>query len=182
MAKRNTRNKNKKWVQILILLILAIAAISLVINPFIPNKTRKSTRRTEIKFKKQGVLSFLNAQDNNKSITTIDIEVADDEFKRNLGLMYRYSINDRVGMLFIMESETEQSFWMKNTYISLDIIYVNSNFEIVKIQKYTEPLTEHPIPSVERSKYVVEVIAGFCDKNNIEEGDFIKFKRTAAVI
>lgn len=87
-------------------------------------------------------------------------------------------MNDNVGILFIMEKEEPQSFWMKDTYISLDIIYLNKDFKIVKIQKYTQPLSEQSIPSIEKSKYVIEVIGGFCDKLNIKKGDIVKYEKT----
>ncbi len=178
--KRESSNKRKerknKWVKLLILLGIFFAIFFLIVKPFLPNKI---TSRTEIKFTKEGELSFFDKQDN-KIITTIDIEIAEDDYERALGLMYRYSMSDSVGMLFIMENEVPQSFWMKDTYISLDILYLNRDFQIVKIQKYAQPLSEQSIPSIEKSKYVIEVIGGFCDKLNIKEGDIVKYKRTTA--
>ncbi len=172
------KKKNNKWVKLLILLGIFFAIFFLIVKPFLPNKNQ-ITSRTEIKFTKEGELSFFDKQDN-EIITTIDIEIAEDDYERALGLMYRYSMSDSVGMLFIMENEVPQSFWMKNTYISLDILYLNRDFEIVKIQKYAQPLSEQSIPSIEKSKYVIEVIGGFCDKLNIKEGDIVKYKRTTA--
>ena len=55
------------------------------------------------------------------------------------GLMDRLNLPENAGMLFIFAKDEPRSFWMKNTYISLDIIYINSNKEIVSIQKYTQP-------------------------------------------
>lgn len=177
----NKRNRRKnKWVQSLILLGILFAIFFLIIKPFLPTKIQnKTTSRTEIEFTKEGELSFFEKQ-NNEIITTIDIEIAEDDYERTLGLMYRYSMSDSVGMLFIMDGEVPQSFWMKDTYISLDIMYLNKDFEIVKIQKYTEPLSEQSIPSIEKSKYVIEVIGGFCDKKNVNEGDIVEYERTTA--
>lgn len=177
LSNKRTKGKNK-WVQLLILLGVFFAIFFLIIKPFLPDKNQ-TTSRTEIKFTKEGELSFFHKQ-NNEIITTIDIEIAEDDYERALGLMYRYSMSDSVGMLFIMEKEVPQSFWMKDTYISLDIMYLNKDLEIVKIQKNTQPLSEQSIPSIEKSKYVIEVIGGFCDKKNIKEGDIVKYKRTAA--
>ena len=180
--KRDLTKKRKKrkhsWLHLFVLFGIVLAVILLVIKPYFQNKSQKQLNsRTEIEFKKEGQLSFFDNQ-NNHIITTIDIEIADDDYERTLGLMYRYSMSDSVGMLFIMEKEEPQSFWMKDTYISLDIIYLNKDFEIVKIHKYTQPLSEQSIPSIEKSKYVIEVIGGFCDKLKIEEGDFVKYEKT----
>ena len=72
---------------------------------------------------------------------------------------------DSVGMLFVFDLEKPQSFWMRNTGFSLDIIYVNNKLEIVSIQKYTHPFSEVSIPSKAPAMYVVEVNAGYCDNN-----------------
>ncbi len=80
------------------------------------------------------------------------------------------------GMLFVFEDATPRSFWMKNTYISLDIIYVDADKKIVSIQKSAVPLSEESLPSYKDAMYVVEVNAGFTDKYNIKEGDQISFK------
>ena len=182
ISKKDLSNKRKirknKWVRLLVLLGIFVAVLFLIFNPFLPNKNQTSNR-IELKFTKEGELSFFDKQ-NDEIITTIDIEIAEDDYERSLGLMYRYSMSDSIGMLFIMEEEVPQSFWMKDTYISLDIMYLNKDFEIVKIQKYTQPFSEQSIPSIEKAKYVIEVVGGFCDTKNINEGDFVKYERRTA--
>jgi uncharacterized membrane protein (UPF0127 family) len=173
------KQRQKKSLR-LILVLLSIAMIITLfkVKPFILNKAKKQHYNSiGIEFKKEGQLSFYCRQ-NNEIVSTIDIEIAEDDYERALGLMHRYSMSDNHGMLFIMKEEEQQSFWMKNTYISLDIMFLNENYEIVKIHKYTEPLSEEPIPSIEKSKYIVEVIEGFCDKFKIKEGDFVRYNRT----
>jgi uncharacterized membrane protein (UPF0127 family) len=81
-------------------------------------------------------------------------------------------------MLFVFVISELQSFWMKNTPLSLDIMFVNENKEIVKIHKSTTPYSKESLPSEKKSMYVVEVIAGFSDKYGIKEGDKIDFKIT----
>jgi len=103
----------------------------------------------------------------------LDIEIADDENERMRGLMDRLELPENAGMLFIFDGDEPRSFWMKNTYISLDIIYINSKKEIVSIQKYTQPKTTTSIPSEAPAKYVLEVNAGFTDKYGIGPGDRI---------
>ncbi len=127
-------------------------------------------------FKKEGVLSFIS-KEKKDTIRTIDIEIAETDEERARGLMDRKSMLDSQGMLFIFSAPEEQSFWMKNTYISLDIIYIDEHQEIVSIQKYATPLSEESLPSFKKAQYVVEVNAGFADKNKIKYGDKISFTR-----
>lgn len=127
-------------------------------------------------FKKEGVLSFVS-KEKSDTIRTIDIEIAETDEERAQGLMDRKSMADSQGMLFIFTVPEEQSFWMKNTYISLDILYVDEKMEIVSIQKYATPLSEESLPSFKKAQYVVEVNAGFCDRNKIKYGDKITFAR-----
>lgn len=91
--------------------------------------------------------------------------------------MFRRSMPDTAGMLFIFEQSEPQVFYMKNTYIPLDIIFVNENSQIVTIQKNTKPLSDKLIPSYMDSLYVVEVNAGFCDTHGIHIGDSIIFTK-----
>jgi len=127
-------------------------------------------------FKKEGQLEFYKS-DGKTEIRKIDIEIAENDDERMQGLMYRKSMDDDKGMLFIFETEEPQSFWMKNTIMSLDIMYVNSKKEIVKIFKSTIPFSEKSIPSGAPAKYVVEVAAGFTDRYKISEGDIVNFQK-----
>jgi uncharacterized membrane protein (UPF0127 family) len=122
----------------------------------------------------EGELTFIK---NNASegVKRIAIEVADNPEERNRGLMDRRSLPDSTGMLFIFERSGPQSFWMKNTYIPLDIIFVNADKQIVKIHKYAAPHSIDSYPSEKEAQYVVEVNGGFTDQHNIQEGDRISF-------
>jgi len=185
--KRNNTNKRKvskkrskiAWLRLFVILGLVLAMAFLIAQPYLStNSQNRIDRRAELEFKKEGQLSFFENH-NNQLNKTIDIEISEGDYETALGLMYRYSMSDSAGMLFIMEKEEPKSFWMKDTYISLDIIYLNRNLEIVTIQKYTQPLSEQSIPSYKKAKYVIEVNAGFCDKLNIEEGDTVSYERTS---
>jgi uncharacterized membrane protein (UPF0127 family) len=127
------------------------------------------------KFTKEGELYFLS-KINNDTLRKIDIELATTNQERAQGLMDRKSMTDDQGMLFIFPAAEEQSFWMKNTYISLDIIYADDHKEIVSVQKYTTPLSEESLPSFKKAQYVLEVNAGFCDKYHIAYGDKITYQ------
>jgi uncharacterized protein len=130
----------------------------------------------EPQFIKEGELSFLEKK-GKKRITKIDIEIADNDYERTRGLMYRHSLPDNAGMLFIFENSGPLSFWMRNTYIPLDIIFVDEKKQIITIYKKTDPLSYNNIPSKKNAKYVVEVNAGFCDKYGISVGDYLAFER-----
>lgn len=125
-------------------------------------------------FIKQGELIFVDTADSD-TLAVIDIEIADNDQETAQGLMYRTSMPENAGMLFLMKTEQMQSFWMKNTYIPLDMIFVNSQKEIVTIRHNTTPMKESSYYSTKPALYVVEVNAGFCRKNNIKEGDKIEF-------
>jgi hypothetical protein len=127
-------------------------------------------------FTKEGELFFISKA-NNDTLRKIDVELAESDDERAKGLMDRKSMTDDQGMLFIFSQAEEQSFWMKNTYISLDIIYVDENKEIVSIQKYATPLSEESLPSFKKAMYVVEVNAGFCDKYHVAFGDKIAYTK-----
>jgi uncharacterized membrane protein (UPF0127 family) len=130
----------------------------------------------EPKFIKQGELKFLGKGTKEK-IVQIDIEIADNPEEINTGLMYRHFMPDKAGMLFIYEKNQPLVFWMKNTYIPLDIIFVDEHMQIVTIKKNAQPLSEKLIPSIRDAMYVVEVSAGFCDKYGIKIGDHLSYEK-----
>ena len=80
---------------------------------------------------------------------------------------------DSVGMLFIYEDYDYRSFWMKNTHIPLDLIFINDNFEINQVHEYTIPYSEESIVSKHKAKYVVEVNAGYSDRKKLAAGGII---------
>jgi len=139
-------------------------------NPNIPPKFIER----EPLFKKHGQLTFMNGID---TLATINIEIADTPEKTTKGLMYRKHMEDNNGMLFIFESGRRQTFWMRNTPISLDIIFINAEKEIVHIAPNTIPYSTKNIPSFEYAQYVVEVNAGYCQKHAITTGNKIDYKR-----
>ncbi len=129
-----------------------------------------------ILFKKQGELTFTDSA--GSFVSQIDIEIAEDDDSRTQGLMYRYEMKENRGMLFIFPVERLQSFWMSRTVMSLDIIFVNKQNEIVKIHRNAIPYDESAYPSNAPAIYVVEVNAGYTEAYNINEGDKIVWRRT----
>jgi len=130
---------------------------------------------TDPEFTRQGELVFLKSD--STSLAKIDIEIADTDPLRERGLMFRRHMGMNHGMLFIFEDEDVRSFWMKNTYIPLDIVYLNAQKKIVSIHENAATLNEQSIPSGFPAKYVVEVNAGFCALHSIQVGDGMSFLR-----
>ncbi len=142
------------------------------INPELENAMRG---KAAYSFTKEGELSFINSK--GELISQLSIEIADDDEQRITGLMFRDKMEENQGMLFIFPYEAPQSFWMKNTILPLDIIFVSAKMEIVKIHKNTIPYSEQSYSSVRPSQYVVEVNAGYTDRYGIKEGDRIIWRR-----
>ena len=102
------------------------------------------------------------------------VEIADDEPERQNGLMNRPSMARDRGMLFQFPIEGERSFWMKNTYIPLDIIYIAKDGRIVSIAARTTPFSEAPIPSMGAANGVLEINGGLAEELGIKAGDTVK--------
>ncbi|MCL4436545.1 MAG: DUF192 domain-containing protein [Thaumarchaeota archaeon] len=106
----------------------------------------------------------------------IQVEIADTQDKRSLGLSLRDSLPKDHGMLFIFDDEGIYSFWMKNMEFNLDIIWINSAGTVVHVEKNLKPCLEI-CPSYESEKparYVLEVNSGVSDELGIREGATVK--------
>ena len=104
-------------------------------------------------------------------VQVFSVEMATTEQEKETGLMYRKELSDGKGMLFDFSPEQQVSMWMKNTYISLDMIFIRSDGRILRIAENTEPLSTRIIASGGLAKGVLEVIAGTAKKYGIEPGD-----------
>jgi uncharacterized membrane protein (UPF0127 family) len=108
-----------------------------------------------------------------------NVELAITPSEQAQGLMFRYSLDSNAGMLFIYKEEQRRAFWMKNTYIPLDIIWLNRDGEVVYIAKNVQPCRDAsycPIISPDvAAAYVLEVNAGTCDAIGLSEGDTAQF-------
>lgn len=113
-------------------------------------------------------VTLMDFDDN--EITTVRVALADTPNKQALGLMDVRALPNDGGMLFIFQNEEPRSFWMVNTPLPLDIIYMDRNGKIVRIRPNTVPFSDAQIPSDYPSKYVLEVHAGFSARHDIQEG------------
>ena len=110
------------------------------------------------------------------SDTSLNVEVAETPDERERGLMYREKLNIENGMLFVFPEEDYRGFWIKNTLIPLDIIFVDKERRIINIEEaYPEPNTSDENLKTYRSerpaKYVIETNSSFTERRNVEEGD-----------
>lgn len=176
--KKNTQSKTESSndLVIFIVFLIGLAAFFLVNKFYLAPKKNSLYAATNHIFMKEGTLTFLDAQ-SEKVIIGIDIEIAKSSYEIEQGLMHRRSLPANGGMLFIFDNEYYRTFWMKNTYISLDILFLNAEKEIIRIRKNADPLSETSIPSGGKAMYVVEVLAGFTDAYNIRVGDHIEFTK-----
>lgn len=109
---------------------------------------------------------------------SITADIADTFEEREVGLMNRPFMDKTAGMLFIMDTEELTYFWMKDTLIPLDMIFLDSNKNIVSIQENTLPCTTAECeiyPSVHPAKYVIEVNAGFVENHKINTNTKVEF-------
>ena len=104
-------------------------------------------------------------------VQVFSVEMATTEEEKTQGLMYRKELPDGKGMLFDFSPEQQISMWMKNTYISLDMIFIRADGRILRIAENTEPLSTKIISSGGLAKGVLEVIAGTAQKYGIQPGD-----------
>ena len=177
-VKKNSGSGRVSYLKYIFFAVLVIAAIIIFFMLTSDNKkTSESGSPKEPKFVKEGELDFIRGE-TDSLIKRIDIEIADSPDSRVLGLMYRNHMDEDKGMLFIFPVAELQSFWMKNTYISLDIIFVSEKNIILNIHKNTIPRSEKAYVSTEDAKYVVEVVSGFTDKFSVKPGDKIRFLRS----
>jgi uncharacterized membrane protein (UPF0127 family) len=107
---------------------------------------------------------------------SLNIKIADNDSARMKGLMFVKNLPENEGMLFIMEDEAQVNMWMKNTYIPLDMIFVNSNKEIVSMAENTKPLSTEIISSKNKVKYVLEINGGLAKKSGLKIGDKINYQ------
>lgn len=155
--------------------IITLATIGICCSSLYSCKEDKKTvNPVVISFKKEGKLILKKAA-SDSIIKSIDIEIADDEYQTQTGLMYRDSMENNQGMLFIFPEAEYHSFYMKNTRIPLDIIYIDSDKTIVSIQKDAKPFDETSLPSDAPAQYVLEINGGLADKWNLAVGDVIEY-------
>lgn len=159
------------------LVLVALAAIALILPRFFSNESNRvqeiEITPQDIDFTRDGEVSIFK---NDSLIQTIEVEFAKNDEERALGLMYRSSMDEHQGMWFIFPEEAPRSFYMRNTEIPLDIIYLDKDKKVVSIAKNARPYDETSLPSEKPAMYVLEINGGLSDKWGIEKDDRMEVK------
>lgn len=112
---------------------------------------------------------------------TITVEVASTPDTRQRGLMFRERLAPSAGMLFVFDEEAVQSFWMKNTRIPLDMLFIGGDGRVRGCVERAEPYTETPRSVPAPVRYVLEVNAGFCARHAVRPGDQVVIRGVPGV-
>ena len=139
----------------------------------------KGEKKTELKtetidFTKEGELAIFKKD---SLLVNLDIEIAETDYETETGLMYRSSMEEKQGMLFIFPDVAMHSFYMKNTEFPLDIVFIDENLKIASFQENAQPYNEVGLSSQVPIKYVLEVNAGLAEKWLLEVKDSVIFTR-----
>jgi uncharacterized protein len=106
----------------------------------------------------------------------VAVEIARTEATRARGLMYRTSLPPENGMLFLFEESAPHGFWMHNTLIPLDMLFIDESGRIVEIVERAEPRTDTGRGGKVPSRYVLEVNGGWCAAKGVRVGDRVRFE------
>ena len=115
----------------------------------------------------------------------VHVEVAADDELRAQGLMYRDQLRPGTGMLFLFAEDAEHAFWMKNTLIPLDIIWIDADQRVVAVKYNVPPCKVENCPSYPpgvQSRYVLEVAGGVAQAHGIKPGDQLRFEQTNGIV
>jgi uncharacterized protein len=107
----------------------------------------------------------------------LNVEVADTETKREQGLMFRRSLLDDHGMIFLFDGEHEITMWMRNTYIPLDMVFIGNDWRIRHIAYDAEPFSTDVISSMRPASRVLEIGAGQAKKLGLSVGDSVVLQK-----
>jgi uncharacterized membrane protein (UPF0127 family) len=156
-------------------LILFVSLNSIFLGFLLITSCGNGDRKTEQQTKENGreleflaEVLFIRAESD--TVSTVDVAVADNNQSRSEGLMNVNELPENSGMLFIFSNNQVRSFWMANTPLPLDIIFVNSEMNIVRIHRNTQPYSQESIQSEAPAQFVVEVNAGYTLEHDIREG------------
>ncbi|HRY84742.1 MAG TPA: DUF192 domain-containing protein [Candidatus Cloacimonadota bacterium] len=160
-----------------IIKILLLSA--LILLPLLLSACKKTAPAEESKpspvFRKDGSLDILAPDGTVK--TSFDLEIVESESEVRQGLKYRDKMADNQAMLFILDGQGPSGFWMQDTYLSLDMLFIDREQNIFQIETHTTPFSEERIEPEKINKYTLEIKAGIAEKLNIQKGDKIRWQR-----
>lgn len=140
------------------------------------SEPKKVIKTEPIAFKKEGELTVFKSK-TDSIIAHLNIEIADSEYETQTGLMYRQSMENTQGMLFIFSDVAMHSFYMKNTEFPLDLIFIKEDLSIASFQENAQPLNESSLSSQVPVQYVLEVNAGLVSTWGMQVGDSLAYKK-----
>ncbi len=138
--------------------------------------TKKVIKTEPVTFTKEGTLTIFKTE-TDSILVSLDIEIAESDYEYETGLMYRKSMEEKQGMLFIFPNIRRHNFHMKNTEFPLDIIFIDENLKIASFQKNAKPFNESSLPSKVPIQYVLEINAGLSEKWQLGIGGRVEFTK-----
>ena len=153
---------------------LAPLILLIILASSCQNSAEPTPAAPEIPFRIDGSLDFVRM---GESLLSLDIEIADTDSLRERGMMQRTSFPPESGMLFLFDRQEIRQFWMGNTPLSLDLLFISSDSTIVDIAKHAKPYSDEPIVGGTPAQFVLEVPGGFSDTRGIVEGDQVRWVR-----
>jgi len=106
---------------------------------------------------------------------SLKVEVASTDAQRQMGMMFRETLGEDEGMLFVFPTERVNNFWMRNTLIPLDMLFIDSEWQVVGIVENATPLTDDPRGVGKMSQYVLEVTGGFAARHGLGVDTQVRF-------
>lgn len=153
---------------------LVLLMLLVILGSSCQNSPEPVPAAPEIPFRVDGTLDFVRM---GEPLFSINIEIADTDSLRERGMMQRTSFPPESGMLFLFDNQQLRQFWMGNTPLSLDLLFIANDSTVVAIAKYAKPYSDDPIVGSSPAQFVLEVPGGFVDSKGIVEGDQIRWSR-----
>lgn len=157
-----------------ILLISCLVFLPLLLSACKKTAPAEESKPTPV-FRKDGSLDILAPDGSVK--TSFDLEIVEAESEVSQGLKYRDTMADNQAMLFILDGQGPSGFWMQDTYLSLDMLFIDREQNIFQIETHTTPFSEERIEPEKINKYTLEIKAGIAEKLNIQKGDKIRWQK-----
>ena len=146
-----------------VLLLLSLIATGCRAEPVAPSTATRAVDVLPVRIKTQ------------KGVSLFHVEVARTPAEQQRGLMYRKSLAPDGGMIFLFEAPERAVFWMKNTYIPLDLLFIRADGSIARIAANATPFSLEPIDAGEDVAAVIEIAGGRAAAAGIHEGDMVSW-------
>jgi uncharacterized membrane protein (UPF0127 family) len=153
---------------------LSWLALGCLLTSCKPNQ-EEEMRSKDWSFKPEATLQLITTTTD--TLKELQVELADTDYSIQLGMMYREELTEDQGMLFVFEEASPQFFYMKNTEVPLDIIYITANKRVDSYSLNAQPKDETLLKSKGAAQYVLEVKAGMVEQWGLKEGDLVDWNK-----